>query len=303
MGAGSSPATGSARSAGSSCGGASTTSPRTISTPTWREASDTGSRSDKQLGDLEARERLALEQRLCEPVELDAVLGDHPCSPDQGALGDLAQLAVAQLLGLLRQRIVVGPHLERAGGRAHAPVKHHHARDRRGVVEVGGRAVGDPPEHHLLGRAAAQADLEPILEFVLGGEVSILLGQPHHHAQRPAAGEDGDLVDLLAGEVGDQRMTGLVVGDHTLLLLGDQLALFEAGDDPLQRVAEVGVGRAGRGPARPAEMAASLQMFARSAPVSPAVWREQLLQAHVGASGLLRVCTARISSRLIRSAG
>ena len=77
----------------------------------------------------------------------------------------------------------------------------------------------------------------------------------------------------LADEVGHERVAALVVGEDPLLLLGDDAALLEAGDDPLDRRVEVGLFGSRARSARPAKIAASLQMFARSAPVSPAVWR------------------------------
>ena len=50
-------------------------------------------------------------------------------------------------------------------------------------------------------------------------------------------------MQLLASpiETGDERVPGLVVGDHPLLLVGDQLALLQAGDDALEGVVEVGL--------------------------------------------------------------
>ena len=54
---------------------------------------------------------------------------------------------------------------------------------------------------------------------------------------------------------------------------------------------------------RPAQIAASLQMFARSAPVRPAVWRAIDLKSTSAASGLPRVCTARIATRPLSSGG
>ena len=94
--------------------------------------------------------------------------------------------------------------------------------------------------------------------------------------QRVAAQPAGDDRHLLHGlrladEVRHGRVPGLVVGDDPLLLLGHRLALLEARDDPLERIVEVlvpdlalpGVPR--RWPPR--------CRLARSAPVSPAVWR------------------------------
>src|ERR1043166_2004222 len=54
---------------------------------------------------------------------------------------------------------------------------------------------------------------------------------------------------------------------------------------------------------RPAKIAASFAMFARSAPVKPAVWRAIIGRSTSDASGLSRVCTPRIASREPRSGG
>ncbi len=53
---------------------------------------------------------------------------------------------------------------------------------------------------------------------------------------------------------------------------------------------------------RPAKIAASLQMLARSAPVRPLVWRATSSRSTFF-SGLLRECTSRISLRPLRSGG
>ena len=60
-------------------------------------------------------------------------------------------------------------------------------------------------------------------------------------AERPAARHDRDLVDrhAAADDVREQRVPGLVVGDHALLVLGDRAVRLEARDDALQRVVEV----------------------------------------------------------------
>ena len=55
--------------------------------------------------------------------------------------------------------------------------------------------------------------------------------------------------------------------------------------------------------ARPARMAASLQMFSRSAPLRPEVARAMSCSETPASSGLSRVCTARIAMRPARSGG
>ena len=212
-------------------------------------------------------------------------------------VGDLALLVVAQPLGLLRQRVVVGAHLMRCGGAAHAPLEHHRAGDRRRPLEVVGGAVGDASEHHLLGRAAAQRDLQPILQLVLGEHVAVLLGQAHHEAERATAGDDRDLVDVVRHQPREQRVAGLVVGDHPLLLVGDQLSLLQPGHHPLDRRVEVerhdllGPGAAGLDRCLVAYVG---QVGAGQARPSAARSRRR---STLSARGLLRVCTSRISAR------
>ena len=75
-----------------------------------------------------------------------------------------------------------------------------------------------------------------------------------------------------------ERVAGLVVGDDALLVVGQRAARLHPGDDPLERGVEVDhLDRSAR--RRAAKIAASLQMFARSAPVSPEVWRASRLKS------------------------
>jgi hypothetical protein len=62
----------------------------------------------------------------------------------------------------------------------------------------------------------------------------------------------------------------LVVGEDAPFLLGQHLALLEACDDALERPSKSSCTTT-LSPRRPAPIAASLQMFASSAPVRPAV--------------------------------
>ena len=82
------------------------------STPTSSDEFDTGSRSSNSSVDLGARERLVREQRLGEPVELRTVIG-RPSAPSDQARSVISRCSrVAHLLGLLRERVVVGAHLQ-----------------------------------------------------------------------------------------------------------------------------------------------------------------------------------------------
>ena len=107
---------------------------------------------------------------------------------------------------------------------------------------------------------------------------------------------------LRVEELGAQGVAGLVVGDDALLVVVDDLARLHARHDPLERPVEVVVDDVVAVPARPAWIAASLQMLASSAPVSPLVWRATISKS-TARSGLLPVCTLRISWRPFRSGG
>ena len=94
-------------------------------------------------------------------------------------------------------------------------------------------------------------------------------------------------------------MTGFVVGEDALLLLRDDPALLQACNDALHRGIEV-LGLISWASRPPGAIAASFAMFARSAPVSPAVWRATTCRSTSAASGC-PVWTPRISSRPTRS--
>ena len=81
-------------------------------------------------------------------------------------------------------------------------------------------------------------------------------------------------------------MAALVVREDPALLLGQHLLLLEPGDDALERVVEVRLRRDTRRSRRPAKIAASLQMFASSAPVRPLVWRAIWLRSTPGSERL-----------------
>ena len=81
-------------------------------------------------------------------------------------------------------------------------------------------------------------------------------------------------------------MPAFVVGEDALLLVGDDAPLLQAGDDALEGVVEVDQRRSSRGRARPAPIAASLQMFARSAPVRPGGLARDASRSTVGAERL-----------------
>ena len=158
-------------------------------------------------------------------------------------VGQPALLLVAQPLRLLGERVVVGAHRPRGDVLGHAVLEHHRAGERGRLLEVVGGAVRDAAEDDLLGGAAREVDGQEVGELLLRVQVAILARQVERVAERLAARHDRDLVhgQQVADEVRHQRVPGLVVGEDPLLLLGDDLALLEAGDDALHRGVEVAV--------------------------------------------------------------
>ncbi len=107
------------------------------------------------------------------------------------------------------------------------------------VLDVGLGAGGDVVEHDLLGRAAAERDLD------LGQQVAHLeveavgVGGREGHAEGLAAGDDRDLAHRIGarGEHADDRVAGLVVGGAAAIVLGEHHLALGAEHDPLERVA------------------------------------------------------------------
>ena len=122
----------------------------------------------------------------------------------------------------------------------------------------------------------------------------------------PSARPRGRIVTLwisCAREVGDQCVAGLVVGDHALLLVGDQLALLEARDHPLERGGEVGLVSSSRAVAAGARSPPRCRCSRGRRRSDPRSGGRSRPAPRRSASGLLRVCTSRIASRPVRSGG
>src|SRR5919204_6493366 len=66
--------------------------------------------ADQHLLELEAGERLLVQQRLRDAVERAAVLGEQPDGPGVRLVREPGLLSVTQALRLLRERVVVRPH-------------------------------------------------------------------------------------------------------------------------------------------------------------------------------------------------
>src|SRR3546814_16070098 len=103
-------------------------------------------------------------------------------------------------------------------------LRDHVARETGGVLDVARCAARYlvVAEDDLLGDAAAHADGEVRVHLVAVIAVRIALGQAHHHAQRAAARDDRRLVDRIARGLvpRDDRVAGLVIGGHPLLVVG-----------------------------------------------------------------------------------
>ena len=107
------------------------------------------------------------------------------------------------------------------------------------------RAGGGVAEDELLGRVAAEHAGDLVLELALALQVAVLGGQAHRVAEGHAAADDADLGDRvgLGQDALDDGVTALVVGDDRLLGVADDAALaLRAGDDALERLAELGDG-------------------------------------------------------------
>ncbi|CAM4039424.1 hypothetical protein NOMA109596_19235 [Nocardioides marinus] len=161
----------------------------------------------------------------------------------------------------------------------HAVLRDHRAGQVGGLLDVVAGAGGGVVEDHLLRRPAAE-HVGQLVEH-LAARLGVLVGVGQHHrvAERPAAGQDRDLVDRVVARErrGDEGVAALVVGGDELLVLahqagtplragddavdglvqrlvGDELAVGAGGEQRglVEHVGQVGAGEAG-GPARDAD--------------------------------------------------
>src|SRR5918996_1121528 len=128
----------------------------------------------EQREQLLALERLPLEQGRGDAVEGGPVLAQQADGLLVGGVGEPGLLQVAEPLGLLRKGVVVGAHGARGDRLAHPVLEDHLARERSDALQVVGGAVGDPPEHDELGRAAREHDLHQIDQLLARVQVAIL---------------------------------------------------------------------------------------------------------------------------------
>ena len=131
-------------------------------------------------------ERLVLEQRLGESVELVAVLGEDAGDIVVRCGDELAPLLVDQPLGLLRHLVRVRQSVLREHGDGpdrgvHPPSTDHLASDLCELLDVRLRAGGDIAEDNLFRRSSSQRDVDPRL-----GRSTELTPRPASPA-RPAA--------------------------------------------------------------------------------------------------------------------
>ena len=158
-----------------------------------------------------------------------------------GLVGDELLLLVDRPPGGVRHGVVVRRQLLRLQLGAHAVLGDHRAADLVHLLQVVGRAGGDLAEDQVLGDPPAEEHDQVVHELLLGLQVAVLLGQVERVAERAAARDDRDAVHLLDAreQLRAERVAGLVVGDHPLLVVGDHAPRLHARDHPLERGLEV----------------------------------------------------------------
>ena len=113
----------------------------------------------------------------------------------------------------------------------------HGAGDLGGPLDIVGGAGGDILQHQLLRRTAGQQYGDLLFHPALGLEADVLFRQGKGKAARPAARDDGNLMHLILQRavIGDDGVTGLVIGGQAALLFGDDVAALFGADDDLER--------------------------------------------------------------------
>ena len=187
-------------------------------------------------------ERFVLEQCLGELVQRRTVLCDQVQRASVGEVGEVLLLVVDRATRRVGERVVVGGHLARGDSGPHPVVDDHRAADAVHLREVVGGPCRDRTEDGGLGRAAAEQHDEIVAQLVLRLQVAVLVGEVERVAERPAAGNDRDLVDLLdrGQQLRAERVARLVEGDDALLVLVHRPARLHPGDDALECIVEVG---------------------------------------------------------------
>ena len=249
--------------------------------------------------DVGALEHLVAQQRGGHLVELVAVLGDQPRGGALGLVGEVLLLLVAQLARAVGDLAAVRGDLARGDRRAHRVLVDHRARDLGHAVQVVGRAGRDRAEDDLLGDAPAEQHRHVVDQLLARLQVAVLLGQVERVAQRPAAGDDRDLVHAVdAGQqLGAQRVAGLVPGDDAALVLVERAARLHAGDHALERAVEVGLQDLAPARARGEDRRLVADVRQVGAGQARRSGGRAVARSTPSPSGLLRVWTLRIASR------
>ena len=196
------------------------------------------------LADLVVLDHLVGEQALGDLVEKVAVVGQQAVGPSVGLLGDRLHLLVTRAAQRLGDGEVIGRDLMGADRGAHRVLVDHRARDFGDPLQVIGCAGGDATECHLLRYPPREQHLHVVDQLLARLQVAILLREVQGVAERLAPGHYRDLLDLVdrGQELRDQRVPGLVPGDHALLVGCDHLPGLQAGDHAFEGVVEVGLG-------------------------------------------------------------
>ena len=215
----------------------------------------------EDLGHLGLVERLVLEQLASQLVEHVTILDERVVGllvrglqqladlfidPGSGDVGVVTPPTTAHAHEGLR---VAGAELDRAERLGHAVLRDHRAGDLGGLLDVIAGAGGRIVEDHLLGGAATEHVGHLVEQLPTGLRVLVLVGHDHRVAQRATARQDRDLLHgVVAGHRGgDQRVATLVVGgDQQLVVVHQTGLLLRAGDDTVDRLAQLVVADHGK---------------------------------------------------------
>ena len=125
--------------------------------------------------------------------------------------------------------------------RAHPPAPDHSARDLGELLEVRLRTRRQVAEDDLLGRAAAECDLDLRAQLLLRIVEAVRVGRRERDAEREPARDDRDLPHRVGafGEHPDDRVAAFVIRGPPLVRGGHHHLPLGAENDLLERVREV----------------------------------------------------------------
>ncbi len=138
-----------------------------------------------------------------------------------------------------------GAELDGSQPLGHAVLRHHRPGHIGGLFDVVAGTGRRVVEDQFLGSPAAHHVGELVEQFRPGIGVLVLLRQHHRVAQGPAARQDRHLLHGIGARQRrrNQGMPALVIGgDQLLVLVHQPAALLRPGDDPVDRLVQVGVG-------------------------------------------------------------